>query len=132
MGRIYIILGEPNQIQNYEHTAGIYPVVIWFYQGMNKYGLPEAFNVVFFKQYGAGDFELYSPVKHGPSNLMVHYKGDVNDYISQYRELSELQKEVANVSLTLIEGQSNNVVRPSVASDILVQKNKGDAFKKTR
>ena len=122
MGRIYIILGEPNQIQNYEHNSGIYPVVIWFYQGMNKYGLPDAFNVVFFKQYGAGDFELYSPVKHGPSNLMVHYKGDINDYLSQYMELRELQKEVADVSLTLIEGQSGNVTRPSIASDILVHK----------
>ncbi len=122
MGRIYTILGEPNQIQNYENTSGIYPVVIWFYHGMNKYGLPDAFNVVFFKQYGAGDFELYSPVKHGPSNLMVHYKGDINDYLSQYRQLRELQKEVADVSLSLIEGHSSNVIRPSIASDILIQK----------
>ncbi len=122
MGRIYIILGEPNQIQSYENMTQIYPVVIWFYQGMNRYGLPDAFNVVFFKQYGAGDYELYSPVKHGPSNLMVHFNGDINDYLSQYRQLREIQKEVADVSLTLIEGQQNNVIRPSIASDILVHK----------
>ncbi|MEN8222892.1 MAG: GWxTD domain-containing protein [Acidobacteriota bacterium] len=122
MGRIYIILGEPNQIQRYENIGGVYPTIIWFYQGMQKYGLPDAFNVVFFKHYGSGDYELYSPIKHGPSSLMVHYKGDTNDYLSQYRQLREIQKEIADVSLTLIEGDSRNVIRPSIASDILVQK----------
>ncbi len=122
MGRIYIILGEPNQIQRYENLGGVYPTIIWFYQGMAKYGLPDGFNVVFFKQYGAGDYLLYSPTKHGPSNLMVHYLGDTNDYLSQYRQLREIQKEIADVSLTLIEGDSRNTIRPSIASDILIQK----------
>jgi len=122
MGRIYIILGEPNQIQRYENMTEVYPVVIWFYQGMTKYGLPDAFNVVFFKQYGAGDYELYSPTRHGPSSLMIHYLGDVNDYLSQYMKLREIQKEIADVSMTLIEGDSNKMIRPSIASDILIQK----------
>ncbi len=122
MGRIYIILGEPNQIQRYENMTEVYPVVIWFYQGMTRYGLPDGFNVVFFKQYGAGEYELYSPTRHGPSSLMVHYLGDTNDYLSQYRKLREIQKEIADVSMTLIEGDKNKVIRPSISSDILIQK----------
>ena len=48
-GRIYIILGEPKQILRYENESQLYPLIIWFYEGMSEYNLPKAFKVVFFK-----------------------------------------------------------------------------------
>ncbi len=47
MGRIYIMLGEPHYIEKYENRYDLYPTIIWFYQGMADYGLPNGFSVVF-------------------------------------------------------------------------------------
>jgi len=120
MGRIYIILGEPKSIERYENLTQIYPTIVWFYQGMSKYGLPDAFYVVFFKKYGAGDYELYSPIKDGPQSLLVHYLGDPADYLSAYRQLESIQPQLAKVSLSLIPGESMPTLAPSIASEILL------------
>ena len=40
-GRIYIILGEPQEIQKCEHETEIIPTEIWFYQGKVELGPPE-------------------------------------------------------------------------------------------
>lgn len=122
MGRIYIILGEPNSIERFEHMTQVYPLVIWFYQGLVKYGLPHAFSVAFFKQDGSGDYQLYSPVVHGPNKLLVHYTGDVNDYLAAYNKLYEVSPNIAKISLSLVEGDQNLSLRPSLSSDILIQK----------
>lgn len=122
MGRIYIILGEPNSIERYENMTQVYPIVVWFYQGLVKYGLPHAFSVVFFKQDGSGDYQLYSPVVHGPNKLLVHYTGDVNDYLDAYRKLYDVNPNIAKISLSLVEGEQNLNMRPSLSSDILIQK----------
>jgi len=50
MGRIYIILGEPKQIDRLENESELYPTQVWFYDGLEEYGLPSAFYVVFFKK----------------------------------------------------------------------------------
>ena len=54
MGRLHIILGAPQQIERYENLTEIYPVVIWFYDGMAKYGIPNSFYIMFFKPSGTG------------------------------------------------------------------------------
>jgi GWxTD domain-containing protein len=120
MGRIYILLGEPRSVDRIENDSEIYPVIIWFYQGMAEYGLPDSFNVVFFKKSGMGQYELYSPVKYGPQSLLIHYKGDPADYLSAYNELYGIDPTVAAVSLTLIPGESGQSVSPSIASEVLV------------
>lgn len=123
MGRIYIILGPPNQINTYDNMTEIYPTIIWFYQGLSKYGLPSGFNVVFFKKEGSGDYMLYSPASHGPQSLLVNYMGDVNDYIEAYKELSKVNPDIARVSMSLVEGESAAATtRPTFASDLLIQK----------
>ena len=47
-GRIYIILGPPLNIEQYDNVNGVYPTEIWFYQGDPALGFPTAFNVIFF------------------------------------------------------------------------------------
>jgi GWxTD domain-containing protein len=121
MGRIYIILGEPNMIEKYENLSEIYPVIIWFYEGKMEYGLPNAFNVAFFKRSGMGEYELYTPVKFGPQALLIHYKGDPTNYLGAYRELSKIEPNVADISLSLIPGESTYVPSPSIASELLIQ-----------
>ena len=120
MGRIYIILGEPNSIEKYENLSEIYPTIIWFYDGMFEYGLPNAFSVVFFKKSGVGEYELYSPVKYGPQRLLINYKGDPTNYLTAYNELSGIEPNIAAVSLSLIQGESSHLPSPSIASEVLV------------
>lgn len=122
-GRIYIILGEPNDIQRFEGASQVYPTEVWFYQGKTDIGLAPGFHVVFFKERGIGDYKLYSPVQHGPQALLISYYGDPTDYLAAYRDLEIVEPTLASVSLTLIPGGRLMVGgRPSMSSDILLQK----------
>lgn len=123
MGRIYIILGEPNHIERYENVTEVYPVIIWLYEGKVEYGLPNSFNVVFFKKSGVGEYELYSPVKFGPQSLLIHYMGDPADHLTAYYELMAVEPNIADVSLSLIPGERGYIVSPSIASEILITSN---------
>ncbi|MCU0287942.1 MAG: GWxTD domain-containing protein, partial [Acidobacteria bacterium] len=122
MGRIYIILGEPKTVERFENMTEVYPTIIWFYQGFGKYGLPDSFNVVFFKPEGSGDYILYSPLLHGPQKLLVNYMGDVNDYVLAYNEVARVNPNLGRVSVSLIDGDTTMAQRPSIISDLLVQK----------
>ena len=118
MGRTYIVLGEANSFDRFENHSEIYPTIIWHYSGKAEYGLPNSFYVVFFKRSGIGEFELYSPLKFGPQSLVIHYKGDMTDYLSAYSRLLRIEPAVAAVSLSLIPGEA--ALSPSIASEILV------------
>ena len=120
MGRIYITLGEPSYVEKHENLSEVYPVIIWFYDGMIEYGLPNAFSVVFFKKTGIGEFELYSPVKYGPHRLLIHYMGDPLNHLAAYNELLQIDPNIASVSLSLIPGEEAHTLSPSIASEILI------------
>ncbi len=122
-GRIYIILGEPNDVQRFEGKSGIYATEIWFYQNKANLGLPPGFNIVFFQSGGVGDYKLYSPSKDGPQALLTGFFGDPADYMAAYETLREIEPTVAEVSLSLIPGESvSGMGRPTLASDMLIQK----------
>ncbi len=122
-GRIYIILGEPNQKEVYENLPDVYPVEIWFYQGLGKYGLPNAFYVVFFRRDDSSDYEIYSPVKDGPKSLLRFfemYKGaDPLDFEYAYRLLYQAKPEIASKAISLIPGEQSTTA-PSLASEVLL------------
>lgn len=120
MGRIYIILGEPDAVERYENETEVYPTVVWFYQGMAPFGLPQSFYVVFLKRFGAGDYELYSPIRDGPQSLLVHYLGDPKDYLAAYSQLRQIQPDLARVSLSLLPEEPLSDRGPTVASEILI------------
>lgn len=120
MGRIYIILGEPKSVERYENVPNVHPVIVWNYTGMSQYGLPNNFNVAFFKRHGMGEYELYTPVKFGPQALMPLYDGDHTDYMNAYYRLMNIEPGVAGISLSLIPGESHELLTPSLASEILI------------
>jgi GWxTD domain-containing protein len=120
MGRLYIILGQPQQIERFENLTEIYPTVIWFYDGMAKYGLPNSFYIMFFKPSGTGEYEIYSPVQDGPASLLIHYRGDVADYTSAYNALMNVEPTIADASLSFLPEESGRILSPSIASEILV------------
>ncbi len=120
MGRIYITLGEPKQIDKYENLSNVYPLIIWFYSGFTNPSLPSSFNIVFFKKDDAGDYILYSPVRDGPQKLMPFYSGDMTSYMDAYSKLVEIEPLIAEVSLTLIPNEYVFGMTPSISSDILL------------
>jgi GWxTD domain-containing protein len=121
-GRIYIILGPPNDIQRYDMRSDIYNCEIWFYQGKTDLGLPPGFNVLFFQEGGSGELRLYSPTNDGPQSLLSSYWGDRSDYAAAYSKLREIDLNLASVSLSLIPGEENpSLGRPSLSSDLLLR-----------
>lgn len=121
-GRVYIILGEPNDITRFEGKTQVYPTEVWFYQGKTKLGLPPGFYVVFFQEGGTGEYRLYSPLKDGPMALLTSYYGDPVDYMAAYERLREFAPELADISLNLIPGERAMIAgRPSMSSDVLLQ-----------
>ena len=120
MGRLHIILGAPQQIDRFENLSEIYPVVLWFYDGMFKYGLPNSFYIMFFKPSGTGEYEIYSPAQDGPASLLIHYRGDVSDYTAAYNELLNVDPSLADASLSFLPEESGRILSPSIASEILV------------
>jgi GWxTD domain-containing protein len=67
-GRIYIILGPPINRQYFEHPD-IYPIELWYYQGIRTRSLEPYFHIMFFKKFGSGDFIIYDPLTDGPNIL---------------------------------------------------------------
>jgi GWxTD domain-containing protein len=120
MGRLYIILGQPQQIERYENLTEIYPVTIWFYDGMAKYGISNSFYIMFYKKSGTGDYEIYSPLQDGPASLLIHYSGDVADYTSAYTALRNVDPTIADASLSFLPEEAGRITSPSLASEVLV------------
>lgn len=121
-GRIYIILGEPQDIERYEGKASTYDTEVWFYQGKTDLGLPPAFYVAFFKPGGIGEYKLYSPIADGPQALMSGYTGDM-DPTAAYQKLQDIEPNLADISLSLVPGEEGTVSgKPSMTSDLLIQR----------
>jgi len=121
-GRIYIIMGEPNDITRFVAKEGVYDCEVWFYQGKTDMGLPAGFNIIFFRSGNVGEYKLYSPVSDGPRALLKGYQGNVADYSKAYRTLREIDPNLANISMSLISGESARYQsQPSMASDMLLQ-----------
>lgn len=118
-GRMYILLGKPNQVFDWTDSYNLYPVELWFYSGHNHPSLPNSFYVMFWQREGAGDFKLYSPYNDGPEKL-VH--ATFSGRSQSYQYLRSLNGDLARASLTLIPTEPVDVqnLSPSLTSDVLL------------
>ncbi|MFB0564695.1 MAG: GWxTD domain-containing protein [Candidatus Aminicenantaceae bacterium] len=119
-GRIYIILGPPNNIEEYENVMNVHPTQIWFYYGEPRYGFPTAFKVIFFKKEGFGEYVLYSPSIHGPHDLIADYIGSPRNVQEAYQALSQFEPNLAQETLSLIPGERILPGAVSLASNKLL------------
>ena len=119
-GRIYIILGEPRNIEQYSNVQNVFPAEIWFYQPDAAMGLPPGFNVVFFKENGTGDYILYSPSQHGPKAFIADAMGNYTDDRTAFEELKKLEPNLARQTLSLIPGERVDLGSMSLASNTLM------------
>jgi GWxTD domain-containing protein len=122
-GRMYILLGEPLEIQRYAGKSGIYDCESWFYQGKTDLGLPSAFNLLFFKENGQGMYKLYSPVRNGPQALLAGHISAPGDFESAYNAIYDIDASLAMIAINLVPGETAEALgRPSMASDMLIQR----------
>ena len=121
MGRYYIILGPPNNIDRLENVKGVWPTQIWYYFGDKKLGFPTYFALVFHKKMDAGEYKLYNPTSDGPMALLRQPEGlDYTDYRAQYEKIEEMAPTLARVSITNIPGQIPYNYMPSLRTNILL------------
>lgn len=125
-GRTYITLGEPQQKEVFRGAANLYPLEIWFYGGSTP-SLPRAFYVLFYQRNGGGDYRYYSPYLDGPDKLVTGVEATNSRTTALHLILASVGSEVAKISLSLLPDEPVDLSdpRPSLESDILLQKIKG-------
>ena len=125
-GRIYIVLGPPEQKSSYMAARNIRPIIIWFYQSKTP-ALPPHFYIVFYKRSIGEEFTLYSPYQDGPSRLVTGLEGK-NDPKNNLDIIKRsLGDEVAGITLSLLptEPVNRSDYTPSLQSDVLLSTIKG-------
>lgn len=125
MGKIYIILGEPQSIDRYEEERVVEPLQIWSYYGVFRLGIPNAFNLVFWKRGGVGEYKIYNPQADGPYALLkkTHEAQNLDpfDYERVFEFLAEYNQIVAMNALSLIPNEIPYNYTPSLQSSILLK-----------
>lgn len=121
MGRIYMILGEPNSTESFDNVPEVYPAQVWYYYGDQKLGLPAYFNVTFYKPYGTGEWVLYDPAGNGPAALLVN--GDrysSSDPSQIYQLLQQKAPTLAGPAFSMIPGQSPSTYSLSMRDSLVL------------
>ena len=115
MGRIYMILGEPNSTESFDNVPEVYPAQVWYYYGDQKLGLPLYFNITFYKPYGTGEWEFLDQAAAGPAALLVNSDRYTSSDPSQiYQLLQQKAPTLAGPAFSMIPGQRFDGYGPSM------------------
>ncbi len=106
MGRIYMILGEPNSTETFDNVPEVYPAQVWYYYGDPKLNLPVYFNVTFYKPYGTGEWVLLEQAAAGPAALLVNSdRFTTSDAGQVYRLLQDKAPTLVGPAFSMVPGQ---------------------------
>jgi len=131
-GRIFILLGPPNAIDNETSGKIVFPCEVWNYTNLSLPGFPNSLRLLFFKQWGVGQFRLYSPLFDGLEYLIPQrhydsgygYDSELRNLIRSYMGIDFLmatqsvtagtdQLESERILATLRDPAAFDVLRPS-------------------
>jgi GWxTD domain-containing protein len=121
-GRMYIILGEPNEKQRYEGTSrDLAHTQLWFYSGDTRKAQPAFFVLLFYKPLNVGEYRLYSPGMDGPLSLL-HGKEQSETNVEAIERLIEISPDLATASLTIDLGDPPDYQsgRASLGADMVL------------
>ena len=121
-GRMYIILGEPIEIQRFDDYNDTLPAHLWFYQGDPAKGLPSFFYLLFYKRNDVGEYRLYRPVVDGPNELVRGVAGQGARPEQALAVLKEVNVELARASLSLDPAEPADFqnARPSLGNEAML------------
>jgi len=94
-GRIYILLGPPEERKMWPDPQWTQPMELWTYRGTPEVGLPAFFYLLFYQKIGVSDYRLYMPgFEPVQSLLRVHDPMEYTDYARIYDELKIMAPEL--------------------------------------
>lgn len=122
MGRFFMILGEPNNVDRFDNRPGLYPAQVWYYHGDRRLGLPSYFNVTFYKPHNTTEWKLYNPSVDGPQKLLINFEPvDItgNQY-ALYEKIKERAPGLAMPAVTMIPNEFSPNLSSSLRTNIVL------------
>ena len=105
-GRIYILLGPPDNRSRHPGSRFFYPLEIWQYNSAPSAQVKYQFRLIFFKRWGVGDYYLYSPTLDGLRSLLIQSQSSRFLYSDQLsREL--LLRKLPATEHEIVEAATN-------------------------
>lgn len=123
-GRIYVLLGNPNEVQNYSGSEKVIDCELWIYQNEGGRGLPPMLYLLFYRKNNIGEYVLFYPGLN--SNLEIlstsYMRGSVSK-AQAYRIISSSFPELARASLSVIPEEANAVFAgtPNSSANVIAQ-----------
>jgi GWxTD domain-containing protein len=116
-GRIYVLLGDPANKSSFVGYQQLVECELWSYQGEDRPGLLPFMNLVFFRPHNTGDYQLYHPGIHKPTNLLApQYANRIRSEIGAYQEIKLGSAELAGASLSIVPSEGDPSLGMSVSS----------------
>ncbi len=128
MGRIFIIMGPPFSRQPI-NSSDLYPVEIWEYITGGKNGMPPVVRLLFYRKNNM-EYHLYTPGWDMPNKLISSQSQESppagklpinpdtgNPYV--YDTLLEIDKDLADASMSMIPGERGIGGRPSTQGSLI-------------
>jgi GWxTD domain-containing protein len=102
-GQIYILLGEPFDIDRFSGYENLVECEMWEYRTDGRHGLLPFMNIVFYKPRDMGDFQLFHPGIHKPRDLLsAYYAGNASTETQAFSEIKKSSTALAQASLSML------------------------------
>ncbi|MFC2163741.1 GWxTD domain-containing protein [Acidobacteriota bacterium] len=102
-GRIYILLGEPNERKNYEGYDVVVDCELWIYQSEGRPGLPPFMYLLFYRPRGLGSYRQFHPGPNSALDLLsLGYAKGMTSKERAYTTIRQQFPELARASLSVI------------------------------
>ena len=100
-GKMYIILGEPKDREEFTSVPFIYPAELWFYFADKEKGLP-ALYLLFWREHHSGPYRLFNHFLDDVEDLMPIQPYETDDPRREaYTVLQEINPELAHSAITM-------------------------------
>ncbi|MFC2169906.1 GWxTD domain-containing protein [Acidobacteriota bacterium] len=116
-GRIYILMGEPREREEFSGYEKIVDCELWNYRGKGRPGLPPFMNLIFFKQDNSRFYRLFYPGPHSALDILSPgYRMSTNGKYEAFNELRTSFPELAHATLSIIPEDGDPVFGRGVTS----------------
>ncbi len=123
-GRIYLLLGPPQDSKNFSGHERLVECELWFYGDHGRKSLPPHFQLIFFRQRDMGDFQLFHPGVHSATDLLTPFAANnARNPRQAYQAVMMDSAELALASLSVIPGEGDPAQTMQVTSSNLVINN---------
>lgn len=119
-GQIYILLGKPFRIESYTGEKNLVDCEMWEYRTEGQHGLFPFMNFIFYKPRDMGNYQLYQPGIHSPTELLSPYiASNISDKNQAFQQVKMNSAELAQASLSIVAGEGETAMDISLNSSNL-------------